>query len=61
VTRSPAAPRHRAPESGDVRIASPAEAARPGRHAAGEWDRALYDPRLDEDPFDWLGFAAAAG
>jgi hypothetical protein len=29
-----------------------------GRHAESEWSRGLFDPRRDEDPFDWLGFTA---
>jgi hypothetical protein len=28
-----------------------------GRHAEPEWSRELYDPRRDDDPLDWLGFA----
>lgn len=55
--------RHRAPEALFVvlRIADGTELQRTGRHAEPEWARELYDPRVDEDPFDWLGFIAAAG
>ena len=53
-------PRHRAPEWADaeLRIADDAEIARPGRHAEPAWARGVFDPTVDEDPFDWLGFAA---
>ena len=27
-----------------------------GRHAEPEWSRELFDPRRDDDPFEWLGF-----
>jgi hypothetical protein len=55
--------RHRAPEPADVvlRIPDIAELRRPGRHAEPAWRRELFDPGVDEDPFDWLGFAADAG
>ena len=56
---SPAGPRHLALEADDaVRVA-----ATPGRgrHAAPDDDRAEYDPRVDGDLLDWLGFAPAAG
>lgn len=56
--------RHRAPEPADavvLRIPDAAELARPGRHAEPAWARELFDPSVDEDPLDWLGFAAEAG
>ena len=49
--------RHSAPES-----PCPAEIVAdqpvPGRHAEPAWGRELFDPRRDEDPFEWLGFSA---
>ena len=49
--------RHRAPESdAEIRIAAPGDLSRPGRHAEPEWVRELFDPRVDGDPLDWLGF-----
>jgi hypothetical protein len=52
-------PRHLAPDADDVvRVAVDRG---PGRHAALEQDRAEYDPRVDGDLLDWLGFAPAAG
>lgn len=55
--------RHRAPEPADVvfRIADHSDLARRGRHAEPAWVRELFDPKVDEDPFDWLGFIAEAG
>jgi hypothetical protein len=54
------AARHRAPESADeLRIAALADLERSGRHAEPAWARAWFDPRADEDPFDWLGFDPA--
>jgi hypothetical protein len=55
--------RHRAPEWADaeLRIADLADLARPGRHAEPAWARELFDPAVDEDPFDWLGFAGTVG
>ena len=51
--------RHRAPESDDeIRIAALGDLSRTGRHAEPEWVREPFDPRVDEDPFDWLGFRA---
>jgi hypothetical protein len=44
-------PRHRAPEVYGLRVAIPAELARPGRHAAED---------ADGDLLDWLGFTADA-
>jgi hypothetical protein len=52
-------PRHLAPDVGDVvRVAADRG---PGRHAAPEEDPAEFDPRVDGDLLDWLGFAPAAG
>ena len=50
--------RHLAPETpGVVRIATPEDVVRSGRHAETPWSRELHDPRRDEvDAFDWLGF-----
>jgi hypothetical protein len=50
--------RHRAPEpaEAELRIAAPEDLLRIGRHA-DEWARPLFDPTVDEDPLDWLGFA----
>lgn len=52
--------RHRAPEGADaeLRLADAAAMERPGRHAEPAWARELFDPAVDEDPFDWLGFTA---
>ena len=58
TTPVPAGPRHRAPETDDEPTTTANSA--PSRHAASPWDRELYDARLDEDPFDWLGFAPEA-
>jgi hypothetical protein len=57
-TRS-AGPRHLAVEGLEkMRIATPEDFARPGRHAEPEWSRELHDPTRDEvDSFAWLGFA----
>jgi hypothetical protein len=48
--------RHRAPETCAVRVATPAQVARPGRHAAAE----DLEPGGDGDLLDWLGFAVEA-
>ena len=49
--------RHSAPEvPGLVEIV--ADRAGHGRHAEPAWGRELFDPRRDEDPFEWLGFSA---
>jgi hypothetical protein len=50
--------RHSAPEvRGTIRIATPEDLARTGRHAESEWSRDLHDPRRDEvDSLSWLGF-----
>lgn len=64
LVREPSsAGRHRAPESIDVelRIADVVALEQPGRHAERAWVRELFDPRIDEDPFDWLGFSANTG
>jgi hypothetical protein len=55
---TPTRGRHLAPEmSGMVRIATPEDLTRSGRHTEPEWSRELHDPRRDEvDAFDWLGF-----
>ena len=52
--------RHSAPEiPGPVEIvADQADQAGHGRHAEPSWGRELFDPRRDEDPFEWLGFSA---
>jgi hypothetical protein len=57
----PTTGRHLAPElPGMVRIASPEDLTRTGRHAETEWSRETFDPKRDEvDAFDWLGFDAA--
>jgi hypothetical protein len=52
--------RHRVPESeDDLRIAALADLERSGRHAEPAWARPQFDPKVDEDPFDWLGFHPA--
>ena len=53
--------RHLAPEiPGIVRIATPEDLARSGRHTEPAWSRELHDPRRDEvDAFDWLGFGSS--
>ena len=54
----PSTGRHAAPEvPGTVRIATPEDLMRTGRHAETEWSRRLHDPKRDEaDPMSWLGF-----
>ena len=56
---SAARPRHLATAVDDavMRIVTADVIARSGRHAEPEWSRALFDPRRDGDPFEWLGFA----
>jgi hypothetical protein len=49
--------RHAAPDAPDV-VEIVAEEPGPGRHAEPAWGRELFDPRRDEDPFEWLGFSA---
>lgn len=58
VPDAPASGRHRAPEvAGVLRIATPDDLLRTGRHAEPEWSRDLHDPTRDEaDPLSWLGF-----
>ena len=51
----PSRARHRAPESA---LGAAVAFSSSGRHADAEWDRELYDPRFDEDPFAWLGFGS---
>ena len=58
MTSPPTAARHRAPESDGVRIATPADVVRTGRHSEPEWAREAHDPQRDGDPFEWLGFRA---
>jgi hypothetical protein len=49
--------RHRAPDWADqLRIAALSDLERNGRHAEPPWAREWFDPRVDEDPFNWLGF-----
>jgi hypothetical protein len=59
VRTSAAGPRHLAVESPEaMRIATPEDFTRTGRHAEPEWGRDLHDPTRDEiDSFAWLGFA----
>jgi hypothetical protein len=53
-------PRHLAPDADDsvLRIVTAEVVTSIGRHAEPEWSRELFDPRRDEDPFEWLGFGA---
>ncbi len=57
----PSTGRHLAPEvPGTVRIATPEDLLRTGRHAEPEWSRDLHDPERDEDDsLSWLGFTPA--
>ena len=57
----PSTGRHAAPEvPGAIRIATPEDLLRTGRHAETEWSRGLHDPRRDEgDSLAWLGFKPA--
>lgn len=51
--------RHRAPETGEIRIVAAADCARQGRHAAPDEADA---PETDaEDALGWLGFRFTAG
>jgi hypothetical protein len=59
MTSSPPVARHRAPEGAEIRIATPQDLGRAGRHAEAEWARVAYEPGRDADPFDWLGFSVA--
>ena len=52
-------PQHRASESAEVRIATPQDVVRTGRHAEPEWVREQHDPQRDGDAFEWLGFRVA--
>jgi hypothetical protein len=55
---SDSGPRHLAPDADDslLRLVTADAVTSSGRHAEPEWSRELFDPRRDEDPFDWLGF-----
>jgi hypothetical protein len=56
----PMSGRHSAPELEMVQVAaSDQDRVGGGRHAEPEWSREVFDVLRDEDPFDWLGFAAA--
>jgi hypothetical protein len=55
---TPRSGRHAAPEVPGVVEIVAAEKLVPGRHAEPEFAREVFDPRRDEDPFDWLGFTA---
>ena len=52
--------RHRAPEFGTATeaVVTDRDLDRRGRHAEPEWSREIFDALRDEDPLDWLGFAA---
>jgi hypothetical protein len=54
----PSTGRHAAPEvPGAVRIATPEDLMRTGRHAETEWSRRRHDLKRDEaDPMSWLDF-----
>ena len=54
----PSTGRHAAPEvPGAIRIATPEDLMRTGRHAETEGSRRQHDPKRDEaDPMSWLGF-----
>lgn len=51
--------RHRAPETGEIRIVAAADCARQGRHAAP--DEPALPPAGPEDSLAWLGFRFTAG
>ena len=55
----PRSGRHSAPEEpGTLRIATPDDLLRTGRHGEPQWSRDLHDPERDEDDsLSWLGFA----
>jgi hypothetical protein len=55
--RVPSTGRHVAPQvPGDVRIATPEDLMRTGRHAEIGGSRRQHDPKRDEaDPTSWLG------
>jgi hypothetical protein len=54
----PSTGRHAAPEvPGAVRIATPEDLLRTGRHAETEWSPRRHDPKRDgADPLSWRGF-----
>jgi hypothetical protein len=54
----PSTGRHAAPEvPGAVRIATPEDLLRTGRHTETEWSRRRHDPKRDgADPLSWRGF-----
>ena len=56
--RIPTPGRHAAPVAPGLMEIVAAEQLRPGRHAESEWSREVFDPKRDEDPFEWLGFTA---
>jgi hypothetical protein len=62
VTPAPgdARPRHLAPDADDtvMRAVTADVVTSSGRHAELEWSREFFDPRRDDDPFEWLGFTA---
>jgi len=55
--RVPTQGRHSAPETVEP-PAPDVDLGRRGRHAEPEWAREWFDALRDEDPLDWLGFAA---
>jgi hypothetical protein len=72
----PSGARHRAPDTGEIRIVAADDCARRGRHAAPEVSQLLgaYVPAAPaspaatattdapgQDPLDWLGFRFTAG
>jgi hypothetical protein len=55
----PTGGRHSAPEfAGAAASIAHTDGVQPGRHAEPEWSREWFDALRDEDPLDWLGFAA---
>ena len=58
MTPSPSVARHRAPDSTEIRIATPQDVVRTGRHAEPEGAREVPDPRRDGDLPEWPGFRA---
>jgi hypothetical protein len=57
---APTSGRHSAPGfQNTAAMAGDLDLDRRGRHAEPEWSREMFDSLRDEDPFDWLGFAAA--
>jgi hypothetical protein len=55
----PTSARHSAPELETTQSTIDVDHDGRGRHAEPEWNREMFDALRDEDPFDWLGFAAA--